>query len=197
MYKVGSGDINAIMTKNKNTFTYKKFIKKFFGIDNIVYNAENSPIDALRVGAILEKTYFSCLSLDWYEQIKVVCEQNPICVSTLDFSKLRNGKVVDFIELKTIQFSEFIKLDDESDIKKEFFKYYTQIQFQLMCTGLKKARLRFLCVYDYDDESNKNREIKDFDVKEYIVERDEIIINEIIYQIKPFEEFRKIALGGK
>ena len=195
-FTIGSGDVKNLLSKNKKTKTYKTFLSKFLGITEICYNAQNSPIDALRTGAILEDRFgYYLAGKGYYEQIRVVCEGMDVLVSTLDFSLLEDGKVIEFIELKTLQFKDFIELEsielDGEYIKKKHKDYYNQIQQQLLVTGLKKGNLAFLCVYSYEDDENRTREIQDNEVLMVEIQRDQDVIDKIISEASMFQTMKE------
>jgi hypothetical protein len=193
MYSIGSGDVNVLIAKNKTTKTYKGFIEKFFGITTIIYNAYASPIDHFRVGQILEDRYYEYLSDDWYTQVKTTNEDCPVLVSTLDFARLEQGKVVEFEECKTINFLDFIAIGEDYDIKKKKRPAYNQVQHQLYTSKLDFCTVVFICVYDYDDEHNRNRVIEDKDIKKFEVYRDEEVITQILEQAQPFNQFKLLS----
>lgn len=198
MYSIGSGDIKSVMVVNKETKSYKEFLMKFFGIKHIIYNALNSPIDWLRIGAILESRFYKTLSSEWYEQVKVQCKEQDVLTVSLDFSKLENGEVIDFIELKSVNFQKFLDIQEisQEEVKKKFKEYYNQIQSQLYATGLKEASLVFLVVYNYDDLDNLTREIKPNEILEIRIKRDEKTIEKIKKELV-FYQNCKDYLGGK
>ena len=157
---IGSGEIAALLAK-KNTLAYKRLLQRFVSDEKPYYNAKASPINALRTGAILEDRYFLFLDNNFYSQCKVTSKDFDILTCTLDFAKYNAGDIVEFQELKTCQFDDFLKLQnsDIEYIKKYYKNNYNQVQHQLLCTGLDEATLVFLVVYEYDDEVNYNRDI--------------------------------------
>ncbi|MDL2211861.1 hypothetical protein LJB88_03180 [Erysipelotrichaceae bacterium OttesenSCG-928-M19] len=187
MYTIGSGQTKYLLSKNKESKTYKKFLSQFFGIEKVVYNAYASPIDAARIGQITEDRYYEQMDDGWFTQTKVVNKDMNVLIASLDVSKLVNGKVIDFEEVKSLFFIEFIELDEDTDIKVKFKNYYNQIQHQLLCSGLNEATLTFICVYDYNDEEAYKRVIEDKDIKKYKISRDEDVFNQIIENAKPFQ----------
>jgi hypothetical protein len=184
---IGSGDVGRIMM-GANTKGYHDFLKEFVSGEKPCYNALASPIDALRTGAILEESYYQTLSDDFYVQYKVVCKEMDVFRCSLDFAKLSDGKVVDFQELKTVNFDDYlpigmIKEADEEEqlefVRKKRKSNYIQVQQQLLCTGLAAAHLVFLCVESYDDCANEFRRIEERDYTRIRIPRDESIIASI------------------
>ena len=185
---IGSGDISALMS-GIDTKTYGDLMRKFVDENKPYYNAIASPIDALRTGVILETNYLKLLSDDYFIQYKVTNEEMNVFTSSLDFAKINNGKVVDFDELKTIHFTDYITLiqplqsmDEKQQneyIKKKFKKYYNQVQTQLFCSNLESANLVFLSVDSYNDEENLMREIQENEYLKVRIVRDETVINQI------------------
>ena len=185
---IGSGDISALMA-GVNTKTFGDLMRKFVDENKPYYNAFASPIDALRTGAILEQNYLKILTDDYFIQYKVTNEEMDVFTSSLDFAKINNGKVVDFDELKTIHFTDYITLiqplqsmDERQQneyIKKKFKKYHNQVQAQLFCSGLQSANLVFLSVDSYNDEENLMREIQENEYLKVRIIRDETTINQI------------------
>ena len=119
--------------------------------------------------------------------------------ASLDFAKLEEGRVVDFIELKTVNLDEYIEniqpIVDDNDALLEFLKrkrpsYYNQIQEQMYCAGLDVAHLVFLSVTSYDDAENYARDIKDNEYVMVTVPRDNDTINEIKEKGKLFQTIR-------
>lgn len=196
---LGSGDISALMS-GINTKTFGDLLRKFVDENKPYYNALASPIDALRTGAILEKNYLKLLTDDYFIQYKVTNEDMDVFTSSLDFAKVNGGKVVDFDELKTIHFTDYIELvqplialDEDKRIeaiKKTFKKYYNQIQIQLFCSNLNSANLVFLAVDSYDDEENMLREIQENEYVKFRIYRDEKVIDKIISKGQIFQTIR-------
>lgn len=190
MYNIGSGDVNLLLSKNKNTKTYHGFIEKFFGIKQVEYNAYYSPIEHLRYGQMMEDAYIKEYGGDWYTQVKSVGEMD-VLVSTLDLAQIENGKITDFEEIKSINYNEFLDITPDYDIRKRKRNIYNQVQQQLYTTHLLSCNVTFLCVYDYE----RLIDIQDNDIKKIIVERDEEVIAEIKRQAAPFQLFKNLALG--
>ena len=196
---LGSGDVSALMA-GAQTKTFGDLMRKFIDEDKPYYNALASPIDALRTGAILEQNYLKILSDDYFIQYKVLNEESDVFESTLDFAKINNGKVVDFDELKTIHFTDYIELiqplikkpenEQLESIKKTFKKYYNQVQIQLFCSKLDSANLVFLAVSSYDDEENIIREINENEYYKFRIKRDEKVINKIISKAQIFQTIK-------
>lgn len=184
---IGSGDVSALMSGTK-TEAHKKLLRQFVSDECPYRNAVASPIDALRTGAIIENQYYDTLPIGYFPQFVVWSEEMNVFRATLDYALLYNGDIVDFDEVKTINFEAFLKLIEYKDqayevyipiIRKQFKKYYNQIQEQLYCSKLDQANLVFVAVYSYDDEENFNREIKDNDIIKFRIKRDEQVIAEI------------------
>lgn len=174
---VGSGDCYALLS-GKDTKTHQKLLQRFVSNEKPYYNALNSPIDALRTGAILEDRYLLTLDDGYYSQYKAVCTELDVLKSSIDFAKIESGKIIDFDELKTANFDDFLKLQnaDIEYIKKRYKANYNQVQFQLLCTGLDSANLVFLVVYSYEDEINQERIIQPNELVSFRVQRDEEVI---------------------
>ena len=184
---IGSGDVAAMMA-GKDTKAYLSLMQRFVSNEIPVRNAKESPIDALRTGAILEDRFLLTLDDCYFSQYFVQSEYMDVFKATLDFAKLDGGKVVDFIELKTVGFNDYITMvepiRDDNEALVEFLKkkhknYYYQIQEQLYCTKLERAHLCFLSVTSYDDEENYTRIIKPHEYTIVEVERDDAVIDAI------------------
>jgi len=192
--RIGSGDTGHLLA-GKNTKGYLALWQKFVADNPPYYNAKSSPIDALRIGAILEDRYYLSLPDGFYPQWKVTCAEMDVLGASLDFAKLDGGKVVDFEELKTISFNDFIDiiqpLADDPDavkvIKTKFSKYYNQVQQQLLCANLESASLVFLPVYNYIDEDNYSREVSQDEVVKFRISRDTEVIDLIKERAIPFQ----------
>ena len=179
---IGSGDVGDLFAGYK-TQSFGNLLRKFVAEDKPYYNALASPIDALRTGAILEVNYLKTLSDDYFAQIKMQSSEMNIFKCSLDFAKIKGGKVVDFDELKTMWFTDFVdtiepyrERNDVDFIKKNFKRYYNQIQHQLYCSELESANLVFIPVYSYVDEENFEREIKESEIVKFRIYRDEEVI---------------------
>lgn len=195
---IGSGDVHALMM-GRTSAGYLRLLQRF--VSGIVphYNALASPIDALRTGAILEERFYQTLPFEWFPQYRVQSEEMDVFRASLDFAKLDEGRVVDFIELKTVNLDEYIEniqpIVDDNDALLEFLKrkrpsYYNQIQEQIYCAGLDVAHLVFLSVTSYDDAENYARDIKDNEYVMVTVPRDNDTINEIKEKGKLFQTIR-------
>ena len=195
---IGSGDVHALMM-GRTSAGYLRLLQRF--VSGIVphYNALASPIDALRTGAILEERFYQTLPFEWFPQYRVQSDEMDVFRASLDFAKLDEGRVVDFIELKTVNLDEYIEniqpIVDDSDALLEFLKrkrpsYYNQIQEQMYCAGLDVAHLVFLSVTSYDDAENYARDIKDNEYVMVTVPRDNDTINEIKEKGKLFQTIR-------
>ena len=184
---IGSGDVAAMMA-GKDTKAYLALMQRFVSNEIPVRNAKESPIDALRTGAILEDRFLLTLDDCYFSQYFVQSDAMDVFKATLDFAKLDGGEVVDFIELKTVGFNDYLTMvepirDDNvalvDFLKKKHKNYYYQIQEQLYCTKLERAHLCFLSVTSYDDEENYTRIIKPHEYTIVEVERDEAVIDAI------------------
>lgn len=196
---IGSGDISALMS-GIHTKGFGDLMRKFVDEDKPYYNALASPIDALRTGAILEQNYLKLLSDDYFIQYKVTNKEMDVFTSSIDFAKINGGKVIDFDEMKTIHFSDYIGLiipmlglDEKAQkemILKNFKKYYYQVQIQLFCAELESANLVFVSVDSYNDEENFAREIQENECSKFRVYRDEKIISEITKKGEIFQTIK-------
>ena len=196
---IGSGDTTKLLS-GKKTKGFRELIEKFIAENPPYYNSFASPIDALRTGAILERRYLLCLKDDYYFQYKKNSNEFDCLCSTIDFAKFSKGELVDFDELKTIHFTNFIEsivplsqmeLEEQNKLLKKMFKSnYNQLQFQLFCTGLNSANLVFLAVHNYNDEDNIFREITENDFIKFRVNRDENVINQIKERAKLFQSIK-------
>jgi len=179
---IGSGDVGDLFAGYK-TQSFGNLLRKFVAEDKPYYNALASPIDALRTGAILEVNYLKTLSDDYFAQIKMQSSEMNIFKCSLDFAKIQGGQVVDFDELKSMWFTDFVDMIEpyrDSNkiefIKKKFKRYYNQIQHQLYCSELESSNLVFIPVYSYVDEENFEREIKESEIVKFRIYRDEEVI---------------------
>ena len=185
---IGSGDVKSLLM-GKETKGYQDLFRKFVSDTTPYYNALASPIDALRTGAILEEKYILTLSDDYYPQVKSHSKEMDVFSSSLDFAKINGGNIVDFDELKTIWFTDFVELiqpmqvlseeDLQVKIQKDFKTYYNQIQEQLYTTGLQSCNLVFLAVMSYEDDVNYLREIKENEVIKLRIYRNLSVIDKI------------------
>lgn len=181
---IGSGDVAALMS-GKDTKSHTALLQRFVSGVKPYYNAKASPIDALRTGAILEDRYLLTLPENYFSQYVVVADGMDVFKCSLDFACVDNGRVVDFDELKSIGFDDFINVASKEEdeilpyIRKKYKNYYYQIQEQLYCTALNAANIVFLCVYGYDDDENYIREIQEGDFIKIRIHRDEEVIEEI------------------
>ena len=196
---IGSGDVSALMA-GINTKTFGDLMRKFVDEDKPYYNALASPIDALRTGAILEQNYLKLLSDDYFIQYKATNEEMDVFTSSLDFAKINGGKIVDFDEMKTINFSDYISLIhpmiglDEKEQKQfllnNFKKNYYQVQIQLFCSKLESANIVFVAVDSYVDEENLFREIQENEYAKFRIYRDENIIDQITKKGQIFQTIK-------
>lgn len=185
---IGSGDVASLMM-GRNTKGFLSLLQRFVSDEVPVYNAKNSPIDALRTGAILEERFYQTLGDDWFYQYYVQSKYMDVFKCSLDFAQISDGKVVDFIELKTLSFDDYIRniepIRDDNEalvehLKKKHKAYYQQVQEQLYCTELEEAHLCFLSVTSYDDEENYQRNIQPHEYTMVTIKRDDLLIDEIL-----------------
>lgn len=194
---IGSGDTRTLLS-GRHTKGFAGLLQKFVSNDKPYYNAFASPINALRTGAILEKSYLKILPDNYYIQFEAKSKEIDCLISSIDFAIIENGKIVDFDELKTIWFTEYIDVitplidnkDYESIIKKKFKANYNQVQFQLYCSGLDSANLVFLSAESYNDEENYLREIKKSDYVKFRIHRDDEVISKIKERAKIFQDIK-------
>jgi len=194
---IGSGDVSSLMA-GKKTKSFAKLLQRFVSGETPYYYAKASPIDALRTGAILEERYGLILDDDYYPQVRATSKEMDVFKCSLDFAKLSNAKIVDFEELKTCSFNDFLSFEpfrEDPDsgipfIKKRYKKYYNQVQEQLFCTELDSATITFLVVYSYDDEENYLRDIKPNEFIKFRIHRDENVISEIKKRGSIFQELK-------
>lgn len=192
---VGSGDIGDLLA-GPHTKAHRNLWNKFLDEDAPVYNAKSCGIPALQAGAILEENYFKYLPDGYLTQVKVTnVEMNALKV-TLDFPLISGNDIVDFDELKSINFDDFLAIQKYKSasyetyiefIKKAYKKYYNQIQSQLYTTELASSNLSFLVVYSYNEADLIKREIQDNEVIKFRIKRDEETISLIKHRLKPFQ----------
>jgi hypothetical protein len=187
---IGSGDVHALLM-GKDTAGHLALLQKFVSNEKPNYNAEASPIDALRIGKILEENYYKTIP-DYYPQTVVVCDGiDNVFRASIDFAKIQKGKIVDFDELKTVNFVDFLEIKQSAEyVKKHYKANYNQVQHQLLCTGLHSCNIVFLVVYSYDDTENRNREIKPNEFIKIRIFRDEKVINEIKERGSIFQQIK-------
>jgi len=188
---IGSSDTSSLLAK-KTSKSYGNLLRRFVSDNKPYYNAKASPIDALRTGAILEERYGLILPENYYTQYKCVHSELDVLTSSIDFAKLYRGNILDFDELKTCQFDDYLNIQDADIeyIKKNYRNNYLQIQLQLLCSGLDRANLVFLVVYTYDDEINEVRNIKENEFVKIRISRDEEVLNRIIDRAKIFQQIK-------
>lgn len=195
---IGSGDVASLMM-GRNTKGFLSLLQRFVSDEVPIYNAKNSPIDALRTGAILEERFYQTLGDDWFYQYYVQSKEMDVFKCSLDFAQIADGEVVDFIELKTLSFDDYIRciepIRDDNDALVEYLKkkhkaYYQQVQEQLYCTELERAHLCFLSVTSYDDEENYQRNIKSHEYTMVTIERDDTVIDEIRHRGEIFQQLK-------
>jgi hypothetical protein len=189
---IGSGDVTALLS-GLNTETHYNLLRRFVSGVKPYYNAKNSPIDALRTGAILEDRYYLCLDDSWFSQYRVQSEDMDVFKASLDFARLDAGVVCEFEEVKTVELDDYmnIKAMDEAErlktVKKKYKHYYNQVQEQLYCTGLPFATMVFVAVLSYDDDVNYNRIIEPHEIMKVRIDRDDGVVNLIKERGKPFQ----------
>lgn len=193
---LGSGDTTALLS-GTNTKGYLSLLQRFVSNVKPHYNAKASPIDALRIGAILEERYISQFDDDnYYPQVLAVCPAMNVFICHLDIAKMENGQVLEFIEVKTVGFVDFQEmiLMNETEllehVKKAYKNYYNQVQQQLLCTGLKEAEIHFIQVMDYDDDNNYNRVINPSEVIRCRIEADPEIQAKIKVRGQIFQDIK-------
>lgn len=195
---IGSGDTAALLAA-KSSKAHKQLLARFTSDTIPYYNAKASPIDALRTGAILEDRYLLTLPDSYYSQYEVYSRELSVLRATLDFARLDGGKVVDFDELKTCHFNDFLAFEGLKDadyntyisyLKKSYRRYYNQVQQQLYCTELQEATLVFLAVYTYEDEENFQRDIQPNECIKFRIKRDESVINQLKERATPFQQLK-------
>lgn len=184
---IGSGDIHALMS-GKDTKNHISLMQRFVSGVKPYYNAKASPIDALRTGAILEDRYLASLPIWFIPQYVVESKEMNVFKASLDFAEIKEGKLYDFRELKSIYLNDYIDyiqpIKGDNDklldyVKKKHKDYYNQTQEQLYCSELDSCYLVFICVNTYNDEENYHRVITDDDVTMVRIYRDEKVISDI------------------
>ena len=182
---IGSGDVGALLS-GIHTKLHAELLQRFVSGTKPYYNSEASPIDALRTGVILEKRYLLLLPDDYFAQYACNCDEMDVFKCSLDFAKIKNGKIVDFDELKTCFLTDYLEFEpikgDGNEalvgfVKKKYKKYYNQVQQQLFCTGLNECNIVFLSVTSYNDDENNGREILENEYLKIRISRDEDVIS--------------------
>lgn len=194
---IGSGDTAALLS-GLNTETHYKLLRRFVSGVKPYFNAKHCGIEAFETGAILEDRYYLTLPDGYFTQVKCICKEMDVLKSSLDFAKFEAGIVVDFDELKSCNFNDFLNLEPfRSDnsagiayIAKHYSKYYNQVQHQLLCTGLQSANLVFLAVYNYDRLTNETRNIEPNECIKFRIYRDQKVIDTIIGRAKIFQQIK-------
>lgn len=196
---IGSGQIDKLMMST-TTKGYQDLLRFFVADERPYWNSFNSPIDALRTGAILEYNYLNTLPFNYVFQKKAQSKEMDVFISSIDFAKIENDKIVDFDELKTMFLPDFqssiIPYAGEPEeiylpmIKKNYKKNYQQIQNQLFCTKLESANLVFLAVKSYDDEENQIREILPNEIVKFRIKRDDEFISEMKEKGRFFQDIK-------
>ena len=202
---IGSGDVYALLS-GRATDTHLNLLRRFVSGEKPYYNAKNSPIDALRTGAILEDRYLLTLPDNYFAQHVVISPDMDVFKCSLDFAKIEGGEVIDFDELKTMNLLEFITLEplrnysaEEANeyVFKHFSRYYNQMQEQLYCTELDEANMVFLAVTSYDDEENRNRIIEPEDTIKVRICRNEEVIDQIKKRAAPFQMLKDFYIKNQ
>jgi len=195
---ISSGDTTSLLS-GITTESHRKLLRRFVSDEIPIYNSYASPIDALRSGKILEDRF--CLAIDdrYIPQYKVVSEEMNVCYSTLDFAEIQSDKVVDFIELKTANLLDYqsicmFKNTSQREylpfILKKYKHNIDQVQFQLFCSGLEKAKICFLEVQTYNDEENYERIISEDEYVMFEIPRIENIISKIRERLSVFQTIK-------
>jgi hypothetical protein len=195
---IGSGDVHALIS-GKDTKSHAALLQRFVSGVRPYYNAYASPIDALRTGAILEDRYLLTLPDDYFAQYKVTSEDMNVFKCSLDFARVSGGDVVDFDELKTLSFGDYLQfvepIKDDNDalvkfVRKKHKAYYYQVQEQLYCTCLDSCNIVFLAVYNYDDDENRHRDIQPNEYCKIRMKRDEAAIEELKERGRVFQAIK-------
>jgi len=194
---IGSGDVAALLA-GLHTKTHHNLLKRFVSDRKPHYNAKASPIDALRTGAIIEDRYGLILPNDFYPQVVKVYDKMDVLKCSLDFAQMANGKIINFEELKSCSFNDFLAFEKFRNdslggveyIKKRYKANYNQVQEQLLCTGLDSAFIVFVAVYTYDDDVNYTRNIKANEVIKFSIKRDETVMSKIIERAEIFQQIK-------
>ena len=167
---IGSGDVAALLM-GKNTKTHQALLKRFVSGVIPYYNAD-----------------------DYFAQYKIDCQEMDVFKASLDFAKISEGQIVEFIEMKTIWWEEFGELKKKIDegnpleyILKKRKHEYNQVQEQLLCTGLSKGKIRYTSVSTYDDSENWLRFFAPSDYVDVEIDRDEKVIDLIKERGKVFQ----------
>lgn len=193
---LGSGDTTALLS-GIETKGYLSLLQRFVSNVKPNYNAKASPIDALRIGSILEDRYIAQFDDDnYYPQVCAVCPDMNVLICHLDIAKMEEGKVIEFIEVKTVGFIDFqdmLLMGDEEllkHVKRAYKNYYNQVQQQLLCTGLGEASIHFIQVFDYEDDNNYNRIIKPPEVLKCRIMADDDVQTKILDRAMIFQEIK-------
>jgi hypothetical protein len=194
---IGSGDISSLMA-GLDTQSYANLLKRFVSGEIPYYNSKASPIDAFRTGAILEERYQLILPDNYYPQYGATSKEMNVLTSHIDFAKIEEGKIVDFEEIKTCSFNDFLELEQFREntseginyIKKKYKANYQQVQQQLYCTDLPSCNLVYLVVYSYNDDENYSREIKENEFIKFRIFRDDIVIDQIKGRAVIFQQIK-------
>lgn len=193
---LGSGDTTLLLS-GIDTKGHLSLFQRFVSNVKPNYNSKASPIDAMRIGSILEDQYIAQFDDDnYYPQVCAICPYMDVLICHLDIAKVEEGKVIEFIEVKTVGFVDFqdmLLMSDEEllrHVRKAYKNYYNQVQQQLLCTGLAEAEIHFIQVFDYDDDHNYNRVINPTEVLKCKIGTDIKIQHEILDRAKVFQEIK-------
>ena len=104
---IGSSDATNLLA-GRRTKAFTGLLQRFVSDTRPYWNSFNSPINALRTGAILERKYLEVLGDDYFVQVKATHDVFNCCTASIDFGKMQGGKLVDFDELKTVFLTDFI-----------------------------------------------------------------------------------------
>lgn len=183
-----------VLLSGMETQGYRKLLRKFSGELQPEYNSLASPIDALRTGSIIEQRYLLSTPINYFSQYFAQSKEMDVFTAHIDFAIMEGGKIVDHEEVKSVEFSDFIKLksvdDPEPYILKSYKNNYIQLQQQLICTGNDSGQLVFICVHSYDDAENYSRIIVDKDIVRFRINRNEEMIDNLMRRARPFQYFR-------
>lgn len=198
-FSIGSGDVKHLMS-GKDTKGHQELLDKFINGDKVQYNALASPIDAMRIGAILEQRYAEIMPLNCFPQVIVRSDKMDVFHASLDFAFLKRNKVVLFHELKSVNLIDFIALkkllrgktgrEKQNLIKAKRKENYYQIQEQIYCANLNHAFLVFVAVLNDNDEENWQRHIKGRELLYVRIARDNEVITQITERGKHFQVLR-------
>lgn len=196
--RIGSGDTKKLL-QNPSSKGFKDLLIEFIKDEPQHRNALNSPIHALRTGAILEEAMYLQLPDMYLFQVRVVSKEFDVLTCTLDFAIMDKGKVKAFLEMKTLNFDSFLNLNASPDklayIKKYFKSYYNQVQQQMLITELKQCTLRFVVVYDENnDVENRTRIFEKRDIIDVIIPFDAVVAEKIKQRVFLFQQLKDLII---